>query len=216
MKKEILAVRRGKLFADGRTFRNFISKEDAKTIGLDRNFILANAEYLPKSELENKPEYKQIIAYCVLLGDYGHVFSYQRGPREPRLKDKWSIGIGGHIYKMDDKWDMMKSNVIKRVNEEVDLGSRVMGLRHLGYINCEDSSVNKDHLAMLYLKDVYDVGNIKPQKETGKDLLHAEFRSQPEIEKIMEKHEFEEWSEIAYNVLLKEGKFKPKEFYKFP
>lgn len=202
MDGEVLAVRRGELFGRGGYFEGYI--ELARASGLERN-IEANGLYLDRELLETNLVFKQIVTYCMLLSDAGTVFSYRRGGGEPRLKDKWSLGIGGHVHQLDTKPEnLIKVNVMKNVEREVGVGTRIMGLRHLGYINCEDSPVNRDHLGLLFLKEVYDEHEIKANSP---DILEGEFRSQAEIEKLMKKHEFEEWSEIAYRVLVRK-KFK--------
>lgn len=197
---EVLAVKREKLFEGGNYFEGFMLKDYSKISELENN-IRSNQEYFQEWELENRPEYKQIVTYCILFdGDSKKVFSYIRGGKEPRLKDKLSIGIGGHIHRLETKGDIIRSNIMRKVEQEVGVGIRVVKLEQLGYINCEDIPVDKDHFALLFLKEVWGERDIKVKSS---DLLEGKFRSQYEIEELMQKHEFEDWSRIAYDELKK-------------
>jgi predicted NUDIX family phosphoesterase len=59
--------------------------------------------FMPRGEVETKPEFKQLIPY-VVMGCDGSYLSYVRGKRagETRLVGNRSIGIGGHINPVDD------------------------------------------------------------------------------------------------------------------
>jgi len=211
MKKEILpnwiyAVPRVELFSGGRGFNGFKSITEVRDLrlGFEKNIVNYGDFYSPE-ELEHNRAYKQVIPYCALLDvDKKTIFSYKRGKGEPRLEGKWSIGIGGHIHpiKIAEPENLLKASLIRRVSQEVDVGMRVMGLRPLGYINCEDSEdVDKYHIGILFLKEVYDCHDIKIKSP---NLLHGKFRTLDDIQKIMKHQDFEDWSQISYKQLLKE------------
>src|SRR5947208_3259208 len=62
-----------------------------------------NNFFMPRSQAENDPAFKQIIPYVLLAHD-GRVLHYVRGKKagEQRLVSKGSIGIGGHMNDHDE------------------------------------------------------------------------------------------------------------------
>ncbi|GAG48826.1 unnamed protein product, partial [marine sediment metagenome] len=61
-------------------------------------FVQGVPRFMPRSQVEKNPAYKQLIPY-VLMSYEGKYLSYVRGKRagEARLVGNRSIGIGGHI-----------------------------------------------------------------------------------------------------------------------
>src|SRR5579863_6332741 len=81
--------------------------------------------FLPRSDAEQNPKYKQLIPYALLICD-GKILRYQRGKKggEKRLHGLYSVGIGGHISE-DDK-TLFASNLYlegmrRELMEEVDV-----------------------------------------------------------------------------------------------
>ena len=60
--------------------------------------IKAHKEFLPRTHMETDPHYKQIIPYLVFKHD-DRYFLMQRQSKanEQRLKNKYTLSIGGHI-----------------------------------------------------------------------------------------------------------------------
>lgn len=61
-------------------------------------YIDKNCKGMWRSEVEENPNYKQLIQYAIL--NYGDtILRYRRGKRLPesRLLDEFSVGIGGHV-----------------------------------------------------------------------------------------------------------------------
>ena len=69
---------------------------------LDKLFVPGVPRFLPRSQVEEDPSYKQLIPYVIMACD-GKYLSYVRGKRagETRLLNLRSIGIGGHINPID-------------------------------------------------------------------------------------------------------------------
>jgi predicted NUDIX family phosphoesterase len=208
MEKKVLAVRRGNLFGEhGRAYFQGFQREDSKKAGEIKKNIQLHGEYIPKKDLENNPTYKQIATYCVLFNresnmfkdDSGVIFSYKRAGAEARLKDEWSLGVSGHIY--TSAKNVIRSGMLENLSRETNVVMYTEALSLMGYINCDDSPINRDHLGVLYFAEVFNVEDIRTR---SKDLLRGKFRSQQAIEEMLNRHKFEEWSEIAYEVLLRE------------
>jgi len=66
-------------------------------------FVPGVPRFLPRSQVEKDPSYKQLIPYVIMTHN-GKYISYVRGKKagETRLLGLRSIGIGGHINPADD------------------------------------------------------------------------------------------------------------------
>src|ERR1044072_8877514 len=83
-----------------------------------------NNFFVPRSEAEVNPQYKQIIPYAVIAFQ-NKIAYYVRGKKagEQRLVAKGSIGIGGHMNETDESLFAMdeqayRAGVEREVNEE--------------------------------------------------------------------------------------------------
>ena len=126
---------------------------------LERIFVPGVPRFMPRSQAEHDPSFKQIIPY-VIMTHQGKYLSYVRGQRagEKRLVAKRSIGIGGHINPIDADdsplfaylYDNYLAAVQREVTEEVTVesphtdhivallndDSNEVGSVHLGIVHC--------------------------------------------------------------------------------
>ncbi|MHC4539897.1 MAG: hypothetical protein ACYTEK_12895 [Planctomycetota bacterium] len=135
---------------------------------LERIFVPGVPRFMPRSQAEHDPSFKQIIPY-VIMTHQGKYLSYVRGARagETRLVAKRSIGIGGHINPADDMplfnadfYHTYLAAVEREVAEEVSVetaysdrvvallndDSNEVGSVHLGIVHCwnlDEPKVNK-------------------------------------------------------------------------
>ena len=199
--KEILVVDRATLFAEG-YFQGFSPAD-----GLDYfQIIQDNYFYKKRGEVEPNPAFKQPIAYAVIANKITkHIFAYQRSAtesyNEPRLRGKWSWGIGGHIDKIDDKKkDPVLTSLIREIQEEVDIES-FDEPRILGYINDDDTKVGAVHFGLLYLIET-EATTIKPKDA---EMAWGGFMAYDQLEEIcvLNDNSVETWSEITLEPLRK-------------
>lgn len=126
---------------------------------LERIFVPGVPRFMPRSQAEHDPSFKQIIPY-VIMTHQGKYLSYVRGRRagETRLTGLRSIGIGGHINPIDADnsslfaylYDNYLTAVQREVAEEVTVetaytdhivallndDSNEVGSVHLGIVHC--------------------------------------------------------------------------------
>ena len=123
---------------------------------LDKIFAPGMLSFMPRSEAETNPDYKQLIPYVIMTCD-GKYLSYVRGKRagEKRLVGNRSMGIGGHINPVDDvsllgPRETYLEAVAREIDEEVDVkanhtdtivallndDSNEVGQVHLGVVHC--------------------------------------------------------------------------------
>ena len=125
---------------------------------LERIFVPGVPRFIPRSQAEHDPSFKQIIPY-VIMSHAGRYLSYVRGRRagETRLAAKRSIGIGGHINPIDADnsplfaylYDNYLTAVEREVAEEVCVQTphtdRVVAL-----LNDDSNEVGSVHLGIVH------------------------------------------------------------------
>jgi predicted NUDIX family phosphoesterase len=161
------------------------------------------ARFLPRSEVEDDPGFKQIIPYVVFrCGDV--VFSYTRGKSqgESRLHRLKSIGVGGHVAESDadgratfEAYEMAMS---REIDEEIALGSDGE-VRLVGLINDDSTPVGQVHLGVVHVYDL-ERPNVVPREE---GLAEAEFILVAELDR--RRAQFETWSQICIEAFLSGG-----------
>ncbi|AGA27450.1 phosphoesterase [Singulisphaera acidiphila] len=158
------------------------------------------ARFLPRSEVEDDPSFKQIIPYVVFrCGD--SVFCYTRGKSqgEARLHRLKSIGVGGHVDESDADgratFDAYEMAMRREIDEEIALGSDG-SIRLVGLINDDSTPVGQVHLGVVH---VYDLAapEIVPREE---GLAEAEFILVADL--VRQRAQFETWSQICIEAFL--------------
>lgn len=152
-----------------------------------------NTLFLPRSEAEDDPSYKQLIPYCIFR-HRDSVLSYRRdkGTGEGRLLGKRSIGIGGHISEADAGGSDHPYEVGMRreIEEEIEVGSEHR-VTVLGLINDDETEVGKVHLGVVHVFDL-DAPNVRPRETSI-----AEIGFDPVADLAARADEFETWSRIC-------------------
>lgn len=188
-----------KLFHDLGYFQGFC--DDTQRY-LDQLFAPESTLYLPRSEMEEDPSYKQLIPYCIFryTDDSGtqSVFQYTRGSGqgESRLHHRRSIGIGGHVSTLDVNDNSPYHEGMRReLAEEVEIQTEYRE-RCVGLINDDENEVGKVHLGIVHFLDV-DSPNVSPRED---DIADASFVP---VAKMMEQLDhFETWSQICLKALF--------------
>ena len=192
-------------------------KKDEEILVVKRNLILKTewsgfrtedfSEYLPliekhqeflwRSEMENDPSYKQVIPYLIFTHD-DKFFVMQRksSASEQRLKNKFSVGIGGHI----NKKDIQNSNIFdwarREFNEEVSF-SGDLEVTPIGIINDDSNEVGQVHIGFAFLLKG-STGKISVKSE----LKSGSLMSRDECKALLTR--MEPWSSLVMNKLLAE------------
>lgn len=193
--EKILVVSREKLFTDKTTiipeFNGFLPLEKF-TNYLD--IIKKNKEFMWRSEMELDPSYKQIIPYIVFKFEK-QIFLMQRKSTasESRLKNKYSLGIGGHIRQEDITSDDIFEWAKREFIEEVNYDGKI-SIKPLGLVNDETSAVGQVHLGFVIMLEG-DNAAISVKSE----LKHGQLLTMQECEKYYEN--METWSQLVFDYL---------------
>lgn len=197
MPKEALVVSTDILFKE-KHFEGFLSVKDFDF----SNIILNNYFYHERGDkLEHDVSLQQIIPYVVIINNKAKkVFAYKRAPderyTEVRLRNKFSIGIGGHVERQDDK-NPIQSGMMRELMEEVKI-SEYPTPKIIGYINDDKGDVESVHFGILALAETEN------EVQQGDDeMVESGFYSIEEFESLIadSSNNLEGWSKIAWPVV---------------
>lgn len=192
MREEVLVVPREHLFPAG-AFYGFSSE------GIERylSAISAHAYFARRDRVEHDSDLKQIIPY-VVLRYHARVFLVRRtrAGSEERLREKLSIGIGGHINPEDvgDAADPVDAGMRRELTEEVVVPAGWRA-RAVGVLNDDQEAVGSVHFGLVYIADLPspDVS----VRETAK--LEGAFATREEIGKVYPR--LETWSQFVADAI---------------
>ncbi|UWF57801.1 NUDIX domain-containing protein [Staphylococcus hyicus] len=192
--EQIAVVKRQTLFNhEANAFNGFISKDDAKSVGIFNT--LDQYEIKRRGDMEEDPAFKQLISYCLLENETGDILVYERlsGGGEARLHGQGSIGVGGHMNDVPEAHtinELIIENASRELEEEVGLKvTNGNQLEHVGFINDDTNDVGKVHIGIVFKVKVKS--NDIEVKET--DTLKIEWKP---IDDIHDLNQFESWSAL--------------------
>jgi predicted NUDIX family phosphoesterase len=189
--EQVLVVKREDMFPDG-AWHGFVTED------LDRHqrVIRERHFFKPRAEVENDPNFQQIIPYVVFRHGDRYLLTHRlRASSEKRLRKQYSLGVGGHINPGDlQGGDPILDGLKREWAEEVVYQGRFEA-KLLGLLNEESSPVSKVHLGVVFLVDgdSPDIGIRETDKLAGELLTLDEMR--------MHFLEMESWSQLVYERL---------------
>ncbi len=190
--EHVLCVSREDIFPNG-AWHGFIDT------GLERavQVIRERSFFMPRAEVEEDPAYQQIIPYVVFRhGDRYFLTRRLKASGEKRLRQQYSLGVGGHINPGDlDGGDPINDGLRREWEEEVEYRGQFEA-RMLGLINDESAPVSKVHLGVVFLVDgdSPEIAIRETEKLSGELLTLEEMR--------IFYLGMESWSQIVYDRLV--------------
>jgi len=165
--------------------------------------IVQNGLFLRRSELEEDPSFKQIIPYAIISHKESfYLFRRTSGQTEKRLRNKFSLGVGGHMNpndNMESKEQYLIDELKRELFEEVKLlnGCFIEDIEFIGFINDDTIPVGRVHIGLLYNihvsnKEVYI-------NET--DKMTADWIDKPNLAEFYEG--METWTKITFDFYIK-------------
>lgn len=187
--EHILVVKRTLLFEQG-TFDGLKSVD----CGAYATLIDTHKEFLPRREMEIDPRYKQIIPYLVFTHN-DRYFLMQRTAQasESRLKNKFFLGIGGHIRQEDMEHCDISAWAMREFHEEVHYQGALQ-IEPIGLVNDDSTEVGMVHTGFVFLLrgDSGDI-SVKSELASGRMLSLDECQSY--------KNDMELWSQLVHDYL---------------
>jgi predicted NUDIX family phosphoesterase len=193
--EHVLCVKREEVFPDG-AWHGFVDT------GLERvqRVIREQSFFMLRAEVEEDPSYQQIIPYLVFRHRDRYLLTRRlKASSEKRLRQLYSLGVGGHINPGDfDGGDPVADGLRREWEEEVRYEGHLEE-RMLGLLNDESSPVSKVHLAVVFLLDgdTPEIAIRETNKLAGELLTLDEMR--------IHYLEMESWSQMVYDRLVAGG-----------
>ncbi len=160
-------------------------------------FVQGVPRFMPRSQVEENPAYKQLIPY-VLMSYQDKYLSYIRGRRagEARLVGNRSIGIGGHINPVD--WTLFSAELYKtyleaverEVAEEVSVETSHTD-RIVALLNDESNEVGSVHLGIVH-HWILDAPNVSKREQM---ITQMAFMTPAELQEVRDT--LETWSGLC-------------------
>ena len=168
--------------------------------------IVQNGLFLRRSELEEDPSFKQIIAYAIISNKESFLlFRRTSGQTEKRLHNKFSLGVGGHMNpddSMGSREQYLNDQLKRELFEEVRLmnGCLIEDIEFIGFINDDTIPVGSVHIGLLYNIHVSD----KEVYVNETDKMTAEWIDKPDLAEFYEG--METWTKIAFDFYIQDFK----------
>lgn len=158
--EKILVVKRDKILQEN-AFSGFMPVKNFKNY---LEIINKYKEFLWREDMEEDTNYKQIIPYLIFnFQDKFFLMQRKSSASESRLKNKYSLGIGGHIRQEDMQTNDIFEWAKREFAEEVNYKGNI-SIKPIGVINDDGSSVGKVHMGFVFLL-TGDSDNIKVKSE---------------------------------------------------
>lgn len=170
---------------------------------LRKIFVPGVPRFIPRSQAEKDPSYKQLIPY-VIMSYNGKYLSYVRGKRtgETRLLGLRSIGIGGHInpidadnsslfaYLYENYLTAVEREVAEEVSVETSHTDRVVAL-----LNDESNEVGRVHLGIVHYW-LLDAPKVAKREQM---ITQMAFMTPAELQQVRDT--METWSRLCLSQL---------------
>jgi predicted NUDIX family phosphoesterase len=158
--------------------------------------IRSSGRFLPRPAMEADPSWKQVIPYPVLR-DGADWFLMRRTTAggDPRLHDRYSIGVGGHVNPRDGGLDGDLVRALEREWHEELVVDFVPPFRFVGLLNDDSTAVGRVHVGLVFEGDA--AGRPVAIRET--DKLSGSFVPTAAVAAVADR--LETWSRLAFDWL---------------
>lgn len=191
--EQILVVQRMHLFTPARQAWHGICHDDTQAY---INLIYQHQEFKSRAIMELDPLYKQIIPYMIFhYNDRYFLMQRKATTSEQRLKNLYSLGIGGHVQQQDVTGNNLMDWAQREFNEEISYDGALQ-VTTLGILNDDTNDVGRVHLGLVLLLEG-DSSNIavKSELKSGQLLTLTECKTYYD--------QLESWSKFVLEFLEK-------------
>jgi len=163
---------------------------------LEQIFQTRNTRFVPRSQAETDPGFKQIIPYVLVhRGDSLLHYVRGKGSGEKRLVAKGSIGIGGHINPHDESLfdvgrEFYETAVQRELHEELKMEG-VFNTKIVALLNDDSTPVGQVHFGVVHFCDLGEANVAKGEA----CITELHFRTLPELQSRRE--QLETWSQFC-------------------
>lgn len=188
--EQILVVPRVNLF-DGAVVQGFLPEHD---FSLYQERISSHSQFLPRSLMETDLTYKQIIPYLIFsYQDQFFLMQRKSTASEQRLKDKFLLGVGGHLRQEDMVGATIAEWALREMHEEIAYDGTYT-MQPLGIINDERDLVGQVHIGFVFL-----VHADQPTFSVKSELKQGRLVSKNEVVEFYDR--LESWSQMTFDYI---------------
>jgi predicted NUDIX family phosphoesterase len=165
-----------------------------RTDGLDgfADLVEREGSFRPRPAMEADRSFKQVIPYLVLRdGERFFLMRRTRAGGDPRLHDRYSIGVGGHL----NPGDGGLSGGLRREWAEEVAADFEPEFRLVALLNDDTTDVGSVHLGAVYVADAAG----RPVAIREVDKLEGAFAEPAEVAAVVDR--LESWSRLAFEYL---------------
>lgn len=167
-------------------------RRDDATLARLLEIVESDGRFEPRALMEADPRFKQVIPYLVLLDDQRwFLMRRTRAGTDPRLHDRWSIGVGGHVAPGDGS---VLGGLRREWAEELAAGF-VPEFTAVGLLDDDATDVGSVHLGIVYVADAAG----RPVAIRERHKLEGGFAEVAEVEAVRDR--MESWSRLAFDAL---------------
>jgi predicted NUDIX family phosphoesterase len=158
------------------------------------SLVARHGEFRDRPAMEADRSFKQVIPYLVVRdGSRYFLMRRTRAGGDPRLHDRWSIGVGGHL----NPGDMTLAGGLRREwLEELD-AELAPEFRLVGLLNDDTTEVGSVHVGAVYVADAGGWAERLRVRET--DKLEGAFATPAGVAAVADR--LETWSRIVFEHL---------------
>ena len=155
------------------------------------------SHWLERAQAETDPAWLQVIPYAVLIDLNDRPWAYRRTGGDARLRERRSIGVGGHIEECDRRAGLLatvRAALVRELKEELLWypPHSAATAPPIAWINEQDSAVGRVHLGLVI---AIPWGRPEmPQPRPGEGLEAIGFVEQSAV---LEAAGYERWSVLA-------------------
>ena len=114
----------------------------------------SKTEWLPRGQAESDERFLQLIPYVLLVRQWEEFWCYRRIGGEPRLRQRKSCGLGGHIEycdAADTLAETVERSIVRELHEELVNPNFQLVTRPMGWIYEDRTPVGRVHIGLVYL-----------------------------------------------------------------
>lgn len=157
--------------------------------------IKQHHEFMIRAAAETDPSFKQIIPYMVFKHqDRYFIMQRKSTASESRLKNKYSLGIGGHIRKEDVTSPDIAAWGLREFQEEIAYNGS-FSCELVGIVNDESNAVGQVHTGVLFILHG-DSSDIRIRSELKSGVLWTLDECKAVYDSM------ETWSQLVFDFLI--------------
>jgi len=154
--------------------------------------VAREGRFRDRSAMERDRRWKQVIPYLVLRDGARYFLMHRsRAGSDPRLHDRWTIGVGGHLNPGDRD---LAGGLRREWAEEIE-ADFAPAFRLVGLLNDDTGDVGSVHVGAVY---VADAGG-RPVAIRETDKLEGRFADPAEVAAVADR--MESWSALVFEHL---------------